>query len=227
MRRNVKYVTIPIHIWTHPDLTVTERVVLMDIDSYCDMNGGTTVGVQLLSSSIGLPVKAIKETLKSLELKGAIQIKIDENGQKSIYPLLWKARYVADPGNVTLGDSPKDVETIDYDFIQEQWNSICSDLPKIEKYTPRRKQKTRTAIKGAGIDVPTLIKAFRLVATSAFLSGHKSEWAATFDWVIKSPDIITKILEGNYHKDYRERQDWEHILKGGGLKRDEPDDYYR
>lgn len=227
MKRINKYLIIPGCLFSTPDLTIMEKWVLISIDSYSDHNG-TTMGVQSIASDTNIPTKEVKTILKSLQEKGAISISVGENGEHILKPFLYKEKYVADKNNIVIGDTPKDAETIDFAYIQEQWNTICNELPKLEKYTPRRKQKTRTAMKGAGIDVPTLIKVFQLVATSAFLSGKKTEWSATFDWIVKSPDIITKILEGNYHKDYIEQRSREQILNGVDINIQSPsDDFYR
>lgn len=227
MKRITKYINIPECLFITPDLTIMEKWVLISIDSYSDHNG-TAMGAQAIASDTNLPAKDVKAILKSLQEKGAILVSVNENGERTLKPFLYKERYVADKNNIVIGDTQKDAETIDFAYIQEQWNTICNELPKLEKYTPRRKQKTRTAMKGAGIDVPTLIKVFKLVATSAFLSGKKTEWSASFDWIVKSPDIIQKILEGNYHKDYIEQRSREQILNGVDIKpQDSSEDFYR
>lgn len=229
MKRQIKFLSVPLHVWTHADLSVFEKVVLIELDSYNDGNG-CACGVQTISSAIGLPVKTVKETLKSLQSKGAIEVRIDADGAKRVIPYLYRERYVENPNAVVVGDKPSDVERIDYDYIQEQWNSICTMLPKLDRLTPRRKSKIRTCLKGVGASVSDLIKVFRLVATSGFLNGSKSkEWACTFDWVIKSPDNFTKIIEGQYHKDYSEKRDYELIRNGGEVnqKTTSDDEYYR
>lgn len=229
MKRNIRYLSIPLHVWTHPDLSVFERVVLIEIDSYSDSNG-CSAGAQALSSSIGLPAKTIKETLKSLQEKGAIEVRIDADGQKRIMAYLYKERYVENPNKaVVIGDKPSDVQTIDYQAIIDAWNEHCGDLQKVERLTPKRKQKTRTTLKGAGCTESDLIKAIKLIKASAFLRGDKGEWGATYDWLIKNPENLTKVLEGNYHKDYGERRLYEAIMRGEEVskKQSEEEDYYR
>lgn len=228
MKRQIKYLSVPIHIWTHSDLSLEERAVMIEIDSYSDSNG-CACGVQALASSLGLPSKTIKATLKSLQSKGALEVRIDEDGLKRMFVYLYKERYVENPNAVIVGDKPSDVETIDYQLIQDTWNSTCDKLSRIDKFTARRKQKTRTCLKGASATLNDMIKVIRLVATSAFLNGSKTDWQCSYDWVIKSPDNFTKIIEGQYHKDYGERRAYETIMQGGEISQQskQEDDYYR
>lgn len=223
----MRYLTIPIHIWSHPDLSVFEKVVLIDIDSYSDSNG-VAMGTQALASSIGLPVKTIKETLKSLQSKGAIEVRLDEDGVKRIIPYLYRERYVTDTKMIIVGDKPSDIQQIDYQSIIDAWNEHCGNLQKVERLTPRRKLKTRTALKGAGCTESELIKAIKLIQTSNFLRGDKGDWSATYDWLVKSPENIIKVLEGNYHKDYSERRAFETIMQGGEANHQQDDtEFYR
>lgn len=227
MKRQIKNIVIPIHIWTHPDLSVFEKVLLIEIDSYSDING-CVCGVQTLANSIGLPTKTVKETLKSLQAKSAIEVRIDADGQKRIMVYLYKERYVENPNAVAVGDKPSDMQTIDYQAIIDAWNEHCGDLQKVERLTPKRRLKTRTTLKSAGCTETDLIKAIKLIKASAFLRGDKGDWSATYDWLIKNPENITKVLEGNYHKDYGERRMYEAIMRGEEVnQKQEETDFYR
>lgn len=227
MKRSSKYLVIPIQIADHGDLTVIEKWVLANLDSVCTEEQGVAIGAQAIASLCGISLKESKETLSSLHVKGALVVNLDENGTKLIKPLLYKERYISSNEPI-LGDSPKDATPIDFNFIQEQWNEICHMLPKVTLFTPRRKAKTRTSMKGAGIEVVDLIKVFRLVSTSEFLTGARGDWQCTFDWVVKSADNIQKILDGNYHKSYPEKLSFEYIMAGNEIPQAKNcDDEYR
>lgn len=228
MKRSLKFLSVPLHVWTHSDLSVFEKVVLIELDSYNEGNG-CVCGVQTISSAIGLPAKTIKETLKSLQSKGAIEVRIDGDGQKRVIPYLYRERYLENPNAVVVGDKPSDVEALDYQSIIDAWNEHCGKLSKVERLTPKRKLKTRTTLKGAGCVAAELIKAIKLIQASAFLRGDKGSWAATYDWLIKCPENLTKVLEGNYHKDYSEKRDYETIMRGGEVNQQSSsdDEYYR
>lgn len=227
-KRQIRFITVPLSVWESADLTIAEKHLLIDIDSICESADGVVAGVQTLATLSGMTQKDVKHTLNELYLKGAIETSIGVDGEKRIKPLLYKDRYIKRGEKVLLGDKPTDVETIDYVNIQETWNTVCVSLPKIERFTSRRKQKVRSCLKGASATVSDLIKVIKLVATSSFLNGSKTSWQCSFDWVIKSPDNFTKIIEGQYHKEFAERQYYEAIMAGKTVNVDsEKDDYYR
>lgn len=86
-------------------------------------------------------------------------------------------------------------ESPDYNAIIEQFNSICTALPKVRDITEPRKKAIKSALERLGQE--GLIELFRKTAASDFLSGRKNDWHATFDWILK-PANLTKIIEGNY-----------------------------
>lgn len=227
-KRQAKHIVIPVSLWESTDLTIQEKHLLIDIDSICDSADGVAAGIQTLATLSGLTQKEVKHTLNELYLKGAIDISVDADGAKRIKPYLYKEQYVKRGEKIVIGDKPTDMETIDYDLIQETWNTVCASLPKIERFTPRRKQKVRSCLKGASATVSDLIKVIKLVATSSFLNGSKTSWQCSFDWVIKSPDNFTKIIEGQYHKDFSEQQYYNAIIRDKAIELDKKeDDYYR
>lgn len=229
MNRQQKYIVIPLHIWTHPDLNIEEKVVLADIDSYVNGGEGVAIGAKAISSSCGMALNEVKKTLESLQLKGAIELKIDSDGAKRIIPYLYKERYFKKDGVVIVGDTPTDIDPINYDLILETWNEYCGHIQKMERMTPQRKRKTRTALKGAARTYEDLIKAIKTIPHSAFLSGRKSDgWAATYDWLIKSPENITKVLEAKYHRDFNESTAFNAVMRGEEAnQKSEENDFYK
>lgn len=230
MKRQIKYITAPITIWTHPDLSVFERVVLIEIDSYCASNIGTQASAQVIASSIGLPTKTVRETLKSLKDKRAISVNIGENGEKYIKPFLYKDRYVANPNEVEIGDKPTDaiIGQIDYDEIAKKWNEHLPMMPQISRWTPLRKKKLKGVLKQAGLAVDDLVKCFRIISVTPFLCGENDrKWQATFNWLIGSSSNLLKVFEGTYSKTFSEKRDYEEIMNGKSLTNNDKDDYYR
>ena len=68
-------------------------------------------------------------------------------------------------------------------------------MPRVEKITESRKKSITNRIKENSLEV--LGDVFKKVAESDFLSGRKSEWKASFDWIM-NPTNFVKILEDNY-----------------------------
>lgn len=228
MKRICKFITIPIGFAETSDLSLPAKWVAVTIDSYTDNPAGVAMGVRAIQTATNLSAKEVKQALTELSDKGCLQVSLDQDGQKLLKALLYKDRYVSSGERVAFGDKPSDAEPIDYQAIIDAWNEHCERLPKVERLTPKRKLKTRTTLKGAGCTESDLIKAIRLVSASAFLNGSKTEWSATYDWLVKNPENLTKVLEGNYHKDYSERRMYEAIMHGGEVnQQSQTEDYYR
>lgn len=89
-----------------------------------------------------------------------------------------------------------------YQGICDLWNSICVSLPKIAKLTEARKQKIRSRLDEFGCQpeewLTTAETLFRRVQASDFLTGRKTDWKASFDWVFDNGKNWVKVTEGNY-----------------------------
>lgn len=231
MKRICKYINIPVSLFDTPDLTLSEKWVLMAIDSACDSDDGVSIGPQAIASMCNLPQKEVKEVLKNLYDKGAVEITMDDTGAKMLIPHIYKKSYQSTNRPKISEDKPATNEVVDYEEIQEKWNNVCYMLPKIERMTPQRKRKTRTCLKNADASISDLFKVFALISTSSFLRGDStnSTWRASYDWVVKSADNFQKIMEGTYHsRDFVERQDYEAIMReGSAVKKQEEDDFYK
>ena len=89
--------------------------------------------------------------------------------------------------------------------VVSKFISICSNLQKPQKLTPKRKR----AILKAKKDIEEFggwEKYFSCVASSQFLNGKsKHGWKADFDWILK-PDNMVKIMEGNYQNNFLSKE---------------------
>lgn len=224
MKRICKHLIIPIDL-IYKGLEPLEIWVLANIDSLNDGNG-ISLGNTAIASACGMTVKEIKPLMKQLHSKGAIDLTIDENGTKIIKPLMFKDSYKQHSTHIT-GDKPKNTETIDFDYIQEQWNTINPKLTPLSRMTTVRKRKIRAALNGCDCSVGDLIKAFKIVSSVPFLQGTgiNATWKADFDWVVGKPQTLTRILEGVYSKNPSERLQYETIMRGGEIN-SVSDQYY-
>ena len=102
------------------------------------------------------------------------------------------------------GEKSKEKKSIKYPYqgICDLWNSICVSLPKIAKLTEARKQKIRSRLDEFGCQpeewLTTAETLFRRVQASDFLTGRKTDWKASFDWVFDNGKNWVKVTEGNY-----------------------------
>lgn len=89
-----------------------------------------------------------------------------------------------------------------YQGICDLWNSICVSLPKIAKLTEARKQKIRSRLDEFGCQpeewLTTAETLFKRVQASDFLTGRKTDWKASFDWLFENGKNWVKVTEGNY-----------------------------
>lgn len=212
MKKEARFVNVPISLWENQDLSWMAKIVLMEIDSYPRSELGVNVRAGAVATALGITKKECDNALKELFDKGAIQVNIDE-GQKLLLPLIYKDRYIATGLPMPEGEKPTTANSIDYDEVQAKWAEICHTLPPIQRFTPQRKRKLKAALNQAGLTVADLYKCFRIIASTAFLNGS-GEFAAHFDWVVKKSENLQKIYEGFYARSPQEKRDYEAIMKG-------------
>ena len=226
MKREIRYLTVPISLWENQDLSWTAKIVLMEIDSYPRTELGVNVRSGAVATALGITKKECDNALKELFDKGAIQVNLEE-GQRLLMPLLYKSRYIPTGQPIPDGEKPSPANSIDYDDVQAKWSEICHTLPPIQRFTPQRKRKLKAALNQAGLTVADLYKCFRIIASTAFLNGS-GEFAAHFDWVVKKSENLQKIYEGFYARSPQEKRDYEAIMKGAEAdKKDSVDDFYK
>ena len=93
-------------------------------------------------------------------------------------------------------------EKIPLQEIADMWNSTCTNLPKAEKITEKRKKKIPLRVKEMGgweKAKPILETIFGKVQQSNFLNGDNNRaWICTFDWIFDNGSNWVKVYEGNY-----------------------------
>lgn len=80
-------------------------------------------------------------------------------------------------------------------LIVDEFHNTCTELPRIKELTNPRKSAIKARIKKYSYE--TIIAVFYAVSQSDFLSGRKTDFKASFDWILK-PTNFQKIIEGNY-----------------------------
>lgn len=114
--------------------------------------------------------------------------------------------------------SPKgSCKHVDYQSIVDNFNLICSSLPRVKKITDTRKRaikKAADALEG----LSSFEEVFKKVEASDFLTGRIGEFTGCgFDWIMK-PANLTKIIEGNYDNRSDSGKLQGIILEGGGVQ---------
>lgn len=105
-----------------------------------------------------------------------------------------------------LGDEPENPQTapVQPPDIAEIWNELCGDvLPRVVKLTDgrRKKLRARMAEDGARRSPDWWREYFAQIRASPFCCGDgPRSWRADLDWAIRSEDVVTRVLEGNYRR---------------------------
>jgi len=94
--------------------------------------------------------------------------------------------------------SPKPKPSGPYKEIVDMFNSTCTELPRVIKLTPGRRQKILVSYNNFfDKDIEKIKEFFDKVKRSDFLCGKNSKWRANFDWLINMTNSM-RVLEGNY-----------------------------
>ena len=107
-------------------------------------------------------------------------------------------------GEKSKEEESKEKKSIKYPYqgICDLWNSVCVSLPRIAKITEARRQKIRARLDEFGCQpeewLTTAETLFKRVQASDFLTGRKTDWKASFDWLFENGKNWVKVTEGNY-----------------------------
>lgn len=113
--------------------------------------------------------------------------------------------------------------------IAELWNSLPDNIPKIRTISKssERYRKVKTRLRNEGYD--TVVEAINKISESQFLSGKKTDFVITFDWLMK-PSNMAKVLEDNYkdRKNPKEKPAFEDdVFMQVATGKSRPQDYFR
>jgi hypothetical protein len=90
-------------------------------------------------------------------------------------------------------ETPSENDQIDYQGILDEYNSICTKMPKAEKLQDDRRKNIRIRIKDYGRDAISFV--FGYAAKSPHHNGQNDMgWCADFDWLM-GPKNFRKMLE--------------------------------
>ena len=122
-----------------------------------------------------------------------------ENNEELVTESLELAVLMLKKRNELFGESvkkeKKELPEFDYEETIDAFHLYCTDLPQVSKLTRERINLINKILETHTTqDIGTV---FKLVAESDYLSGRKTPWKATFDWIFIPKNFI-KILEGNY-----------------------------
>jgi hypothetical protein len=219
-KRTSKFVVVPTNVWETEQLSLVEKAVLIEIDSVAN----DCPSPSSIAKTFGISLDEVREAVKSLSKKGALDVRFDEVGKPTYITSMYKEDYSRDESKISVEGVMPTGEKMDYEYIAEMWQKICPELPQPTKITTKRRRKMHAAIKGNDFTQNNVIQVFRLVHASDFLSGRRAgtTWTATFDWVFKSPDIMRKIFEGGYCYSPNEKESYKQIMDTNPIAGEKP-----
>jgi hypothetical protein len=215
-QRAFKGVWIPADIWLNENLSLQEKAVLAEIDSFCSRYEGCYASNDHFAKFIGVSTRRIRDILKSLEDKHLIEREvIYKKGTKEIekrflrlpYPLGRKLPHPTEENfptpteencleNNTSINNTKNNNI--YMQFAKKFNEKCVSLPKVRtKGSATRIKTVKARFKDLDEDWNKVDMFLNKVAYSDFLSGKTGWNHCSFDWIIKESNF-TKIMEGNY-----------------------------
>lgn len=237
--RDFKGIWIPKEIWLSSDLTLQEKVFLVEIDSL-DNENSCYANNKYFADFFGLSKTRVSLVIKSLIEKGYITSTIIyKEGSKQILKRVLKVCYrpyltkVIDPtqgklkdnnilnntvNNIINNTSNKGTEKeppAPFKEILTMFNNICVSYPTLRKMSDERKKHVRARLKDYTLD--DFEEMFKIAEASSFLKGNNPrKWRATFDWLMNDSNM-TKVLEGNYNdKDKPKERVYEIIANENG-----------
>ena len=152
--------------------------------SHCDKSGGSNCANLAQTYTLYNIYRSLTET--------TTETTTENTTEKKIKSTSYSCRPV-DDGHQTATRAKK----VDYKMIVEAFNGICISLPRVMTLSEDRKKKIRTRLET--FTEEQLIEAFHAAQDSDFMSGRDGKWSGcNFDWIMRSDNNVTKLLEGNY-----------------------------
>lgn len=101
-------------------------------------------------------------------------------------------------GAPAVADVAPDRESADGAVFADLWNELTTaPIARCRDVTSKRRRHIKARLTERSIE--SWREVFELIEASRFCRGENDRaWAASFDWVIGSPDVAVKVLEGKY-----------------------------
>ena len=171
-------------------------------------NNGETFNKQLLNFSEKFLIKKEKTRKKVEEWRKNQE---DTENVTSYVPNCNHSKDNISKDNISKDKKEIDKEGesgIDFDFIIESFNKICTCFPKVLKLNNSRKLKIKTRLSEMQNDLNVIDVLFYKIQSSEFLKGRNDKkWQATFDWVFENDKNWLKVIEGNYDNKQGEKKE--------------------
>lgn len=207
MLRPCKFIIIPASVWDDKRLSLLEKAAMVELFSFADENHVVQMAMATLAKRLSA---AIADAKKAVERLSELDMLRHCKGHGEHFLLLDTRT------TFPTEDTPAEIEEddpTDYDEIVKAWTASnpTAITPRI---TYNTKKKIRACLKKNKLSVEDLTKVFQIVSASDFLSGRKTSWRATFDWIISDrKECIKRILDGEFNQSPLEMTAYLSIIK--------------
>lgn len=182
--------------------------------------GSRLTSLDKLSSETNLSVSKIRTAIKKLISTNEIASK--SHSQHTVFTMINYDEYQSDDkqvskpvtnksqtndkGIATNKNEKNEKNEKNKDICQQvadEYNKILPDLGMVKVLSDKRKAWIRASIKQMSktdhdfTNIETWGKYFNYVSKSDFLMGQKSDWSATFDFLVNKNNLL-KVVEGTY-----------------------------
>ena len=221
--REFKGIWIPAEIWEDETLTVNEKILYLEIDSFTSNDKSCFISNEHIAKLLHVSENAASKILNSLVKKRLIIVTKFDGRKRYIQSVARQTRQKAkaderkeqlsigekdtyyNQDNNTNNNKKENISSlsIPYDEIKDMWNRKCSMLTTVTTITSKRKEKIRARFKefsfvGEPIDIfSTLLDK---TSKSKWMTEESREnWRkGLFDWLFANSENWVKVWEGKY-----------------------------
>lgn len=175
--------------------------------------GQRLTSISGLASETNLSIKNIRTSIK--RLKSTNEVASQSTAQHTVFTMVNYDLYqeganeTANEGQAkgkqgaTNNNDKNDNKSNICQLVTDEYNDKLSELGQVKVLSDIRKAKLKASIKqfkNSDHDfekVETWSRLFNYISASDFLMGRKTEWSASFDFIINKSNLL-KIVEGQY-----------------------------
>lgn len=241
MERQSKGIWFPIEIWEAKDLSWSEKILLLEIDSFTSKKKDCFISNEYIANLLKVTETTANKILSSLIKKGyVIKTSFDGRRRSVKSALTFEARQgcfeeqgrVANESNIpiiidTNINIPKEEidksiskkECINFTEVQSKWEKLNPSLPTIRYFSDKRKNALRKLLKDNNATIEDLYKVFKIISACSFCQGNNDrKWIATLDWVLNdTKGCFNRLLEGVFAFTEEEKQAVQLIAQGENI----------
>lgn len=226
-KREFKGIFIPAELWLNTELTVNEKVLYAEIDSFTSNDKSCFISNKHIADLLNVTETNASKCLSSLIQKGLVEVTKFDGRRRYVKTTLYK-NDKADLSKTTRQgcQERQNINTFTKDRKKENilkeseivdfWNENTKDYPKVAKVSPRVKRAINARL-NEGYTIEQLKQAILLMnSLGDFYKGkNENHWKADFLWIMQNTKgNFEKLLGGGLHTTELQQQFYKSIIDG-------------